>query len=167
MIEPGRIEVPGPAMGAPDAGGGSAVPPAGRVLGVDLGSKRIGVAVSDAGQRLATGLGVVVRIADSTATWLALARLVEDTEAVAVVVGMPRSLDGSLGPAARSALGEVAQLRGLLSVPVETQDERLTTVAAAGALRAGGVRSRARRGVIDQVAAAVMLQTWLDRRRPR
>jgi putative holliday junction resolvase len=165
VIPPGRVDASGANVGVPAAGG--AVPAEGRVLGVDLGSKRIGIAVSDAGQRLATGFTMLARTGDVAATRQALARLVDDEEVVAVVVGMPRSLDGSFGPAARQALEEVAQLRGVLNVPVETQDERLTTVAAAGALRAGGVRGRARRGVIDQVAAAVMLQTWLDRRRPR
>jgi putative holliday junction resolvase len=164
VIPPG-IATPGSEVGALAGGAVIAVPPAGRVLGVDLGTKRIGVAISDAGQRLATGLTVVARAGDMAAVRRTLARLVEDEEVVAVVVGMPRSLDGSLGPAARHALDEVAELRGVLKVPVETQDERLTTVAAAGALRAGGVSSRARRGVIDQVAAAVTLQTWLDRRR--
>jgi putative Holliday junction resolvase len=171
-MRPGRIEPPsvtaGPPAGSvtagPPAGAVTAVPTAGRLLGVDLGRKRIGIAVSDAGQRLATGLTVIVRSGDLVADRRALARLVDDEEVVAVVVGMPRSLDGTLGSAAREAMEEVARLRGVLTVPVETQDERLTTVAAASALRAGGTRSRARRGVIDQVAAAVMLQSWLDRR---
>jgi putative holliday junction resolvase len=152
---------------APDGRLVGAAPPVGRVLGIDLGAKRIGVAVSDAGQRLATGLTVVGRSGDLTADWQALARLADEEEVVAVVVGMPRSLDGSIGPAAQGALDEVARLQEVLDVPVETQDERLTTVAAARALRAGGTTSKARRRVIDQVAAAVMLQSWLDRRRPR
>lgn len=152
---------------APDGPGVGAAPPVGRVLGVDLGAKRIGIAVSDAGQRLATGLTVVVRSGDLAADRRVMARLADDEEVVAVVVGMPRSLDGSIGPAAQAAFDEVAQLQAMLDVPVETQDERFTTVAAADALRAGGATSKTRRGVIDQVAAAVMLQSWLDRRRLR
>jgi putative Holliday junction resolvase len=142
---------------------GRPIPPAGRILGVDLGSVRIGVAVSDGGQRLATGHTVVARSGDVRSDHRALARLVTDEEAVAVVVGLPRSLDGSLGPAARAALDEAARLAEVVGVPVLTCDERLTTVEATRALRAGGTRGRARRRVVDQVAAAVMLQSWLDR----
>jgi putative holliday junction resolvase len=149
------------------AGSAAAAPPAGRVLGIDLGTVRTGVAVSDAGQRLATGLTVITRSADASADRRAIARLVADEDAVAVVVGLPRSMDGSLGPAARAALEEVDRLEGQLAVPVEAYDERLTTVTATRALRAGGTRGRAVRGVVDQVAAAVMLQSWLDGRRSR
>jgi putative Holliday junction resolvase len=152
---------------APDGPLVGGAPAVGRLLGVDLGTKRIGIAVCDAGQRLATGLTVITRSGDPEADRRALAHLADDEEVVAVVVGMPRSLDGSIGPAAQRALEEVARLQEVLSVPVETQDERLTTVAAANALRAGGTTSKAGRGVIDQVAAAVTLQSWLDRRRPR
>jgi len=134
------------------------------VLGVDLGTRRIGVAVSDSGQRLATGLVVVPRSGDTGVDHRALARLAEEESAVAIVVGLPRSLDGSLGPAARAALEEVEALQRSVAVPIETYDERFTTVTAGHALRAGGTRSRARRQVVDQVAAAVLLQAWLDRR---
>jgi len=141
------------------------------VLGVDLGAKRIGVAISDSGQTVATGLTVIARRGhrpdDHAADQRALARLAVEEEVVAVVVGMPRSLDGSMGRAARAALDEVAGLRDVLDVPVETEDERFTTVTASSALRAGGTASKAGRRVIDQVAAAVMLQSWLDRRRWR
>ena len=81
-----------------------------------------------------------------------------------MVVGLPLSLDGSLGPAARAMLTEVTALRETVGVPVETCDERFTTVTAHRALRSGGTRSRDRRKVVDQVAAAVMLQSWLDGR---
>ncbi len=82
-------------------------------------------------------------------------------------MGLPISLDGSIGPAATAALDEVAELEVVLDVPVETWDERLTTVTAHHELAAAGMRSRARRAVVDQVAASVMLQSWLDRvRRP-
>jgi putative holliday junction resolvase len=156
------------AQAAPPAGSAArAAPPAGRVLGIDLGAVRIGVAVSDSGQRLATGLTVITRSGDAGADRGAVARLVADEDAVAVVVGLPRSMDGSLGPAARAALEEVDRLEEQLAVPVEAYDERLTTVTATQVLRAGGTRGRAVRGVVDQVAAAVMLQSWLDGRRPR
>jgi putative holliday junction resolvase len=154
-------------MAASPAEATGPVPRIGRVLGVDLGTKRIGIAISDTGQRLATGLTVLIRSGDPDADRRALARLVDDEEVVAVVVGMPRSLDGSIGPVARVAQAEVSLLDHELGIPVETQDERLTTVTATRALRAGGTKSRGARQVIDQVAAAVILQSWLDGRRAR
>jgi putative Holliday junction resolvase len=141
--------------------------PVGRVLGIDLGSVRIGVAVSDRGQRLATGLTTLTRSGDTVADHRALARLAAEEEVVALVVGLPRSLDGTLGPAALEALDEVAQLQEVVGVPVETYDERLTTVAATNVLRAAGVKGKDRRRMVDQVAAAVMLQSWIDRRQSR
>lgn len=86
------------------------------------------------------------------------------------MVGLPLSLDGEVGPAAAAVLSEVKSLRrtlgGSRSVPVETQDERLTTVTAEDYLAERGIRGRKRREVVDQVAAAVILQTWIDGRRP-
>jgi putative holliday junction resolvase len=143
------------------------VPAAGRVLGVDLGTKRIGVAISDSGQQMATGLTVLTCSGEPAADRRALARLADDEGVVAVVVGMPRSLDGSMGPVSRAAQAQVALLQHELHIPVETQDERLSTVTASRALRAGGIKSRGGRKVIDQVAAAVILQSWLDARRYR
>jgi putative Holliday junction resolvase len=93
-----------------------------------------------------------------------IARLVEEEEAEVVVVGLPLSLDGSRGPAARAAVAEADDLRMVVGVPVELFDERLTTVSAQRALTEAGVRSDAGRRVVDKVAAAVMLQAWLDRR---
>ncbi|HLH47418.1 MAG TPA: Holliday junction resolvase RuvX, partial [Acidimicrobiales bacterium] len=124
------------------AGPAGAIGRRGRVIGLDLGSRRIGVAVSDGDQRLATSVATVQRGGDPVADHRALAALVGDYEAVGVVVGLPRSLSGAVGPAARAALDEVAALRSSLDVPVDTEDERLTTVTAAAALRAGGRSAR-------------------------
>jgi putative Holliday junction resolvase len=88
-----------------------------------------------------------------------------ETGANLVVVGMPLSLSGATGPAARAVEAEVAELRLALSVPVECCDERFSTVIARRALVAGGRRPAARRAVVDKMAAAAILQTWLDRRR--
>jgi putative Holliday junction resolvase len=142
----------------------TAVPGRGRVIGVDLGAKRVGIAVCDSGQHLATAATTLVRTGDRPRERRQLVDLVEEYEAVGVVFGLPRSLSGDLGPAARGVLEEIEALRPLLAVPVDTVDERLTTVAAAGALQAAGRRTRQQRSVIDQVAAAVLLQSWLDRR---
>ena len=84
--------------------------------------------------------------------------------AAVVVVGLPLSLDGTRGPAAQAAALEIAELTEVLPVPVETYDERLTTVTADRSLSQQGLRGPARRRVVDKVAAAVMLQAWLDRR---
>lgn len=133
-----------------------------RAVGIDLGEKRIGVAVS-AGA-VATPYEVVQRSGDRQRDRRTLADIVAETEAEVVVVGLPLSLDGSLGPAARAALDEVEALRDTLSVPVETYDERLTTVTADRQLKEQGLDAKARRRVVDKVAASILLQAWLDAR---
>ena len=138
-----------------------------RALGLDLGDRRIGVAVSDADQVLATPYETVQRVGDRPREHRRLAELVAETGAEVVVVGLPLSLSGDAGPAARKVRREVAALRAALDVPVETYDDRLTTVTADRSLHAMDVKGARRRQVIDQVAAAVLLQAWLDaRRRP-
>jgi putative Holliday junction resolvase len=136
---------------------------AGRALGIDLGSRRIGIAVSDPGGVLASPLRVLERCPDHRADHAALAAVVAETGAEVVVVGLPLSLNGRAGPAAEAVQLEIAELRAVLPVPVEVIDERLTTVAAGRALRTAGVRSRRQRRVVDQAAAALILQSWLDR----
>lgn len=140
------------------------IPPTGRVLGVDLGSRRIGVAVTDSGQTVATGVTALTRSGDRAGDHRALAALVAEYDAVGVVVGLPISLSGDAGPAAQQVLEEVAEIRATVGVEVATQDERLTTRQAAGALRTGGRQARDQRRVIDQSAAAILLQTWVERR---
>ncbi|MDP9387544.1 MAG: Holliday junction resolvase RuvX [Actinomycetota bacterium] len=135
-----------------------------RVVGLDLGGRRIGVAVSDATGTLATPHSVVERGKDRAEDHRRLADLVEELGAEWVVVGLPLSLSGVAGPAACAADEEARALAGAVAVPVETWDERLTTVSAERSLRAGGVRARDRRRVVDKVAAAVLLQGWLDAR---
>jgi putative Holliday junction resolvase len=133
-----------------------------RVIGLDLGTRRIGVAVSDPSGTVATPHAVVERSGDEDADRATIAALVESLGAERVVVGLPRSLDGTIGPAARAAIDEVAALAEVMPVPVETHDERLTTVTAERVLSAQQVHGRARRRVVDKVAAAVILQSWLD-----
>jgi putative holliday junction resolvase len=136
-----------------------------RAIGLDLGTKRIGVALCDSAGTLATPYEVVARTGDRAREHGRIGALVEEAGAQVVVVGLPLSLDGTTGPAARAALDEVEELRAALPVPVVTHDERLTTVTAERQLAAQGVRGPARRKVIDKVAAAVILQSWLDHRR--
>jgi putative Holliday junction resolvase len=132
---------------------------------VDLGSRRVGVAVSDPSGTIASPLEVLERSGDVATDHRRLAEIVGQVGAERVVVGLPRSLSGQVGPAARATLAEVDAIAAAVGVPVETQDERLTTVSAHGVLRALQVKHDARRRVVDKVAAAVLLQAWLDRRR--
>ena len=137
-----------------------------RVLGLDLGTRRIGLAVSDATGRLAVPRGVIERSGDRSVDHAEVARRAREEQAGTVVVGLPLSLSGRTGPAAAAALAEVEELRRVLDVPVVTHDERLTTVTATRALRESGTRRRRRKGDVDQAAAAVILQSWLDRSAP-
>lgn len=135
-----------------------------RAIGLDLGSKRIGVALSDSGGSVATPIEVLQRSRDRQGDHRRIAELVRDTEAEIVVVGMPYSLDGGVGPAARRVAAEVENLRRSLPVPVETYDERLSTVTANRTLMEMDLDAAARRKVVDKVAAAIILQAWLDHR---
>ncbi len=135
-----------------------------RALGLDLGSRRIGVAVSDRSGTVASPLTVLARTGSRRRDHEMITALARDEEVELIVIGLPRSMSGADGPAARGARDEADVLASVAGVPVETWDERLTTVTAERALRAGGVRGRARRQVVDKVAAAVILQSWLDAR---
>lgn len=132
------------------------------MIGIDLGSKRIGVAASDASGTLASPVTVIRRSGNERKDHQAIAEIVAEYEAVAVVVGLPISLSGELGPAARAAADEADRLASVVGVPVHTHDERLTTKTADAALMQNKMKAQARRRIIDQVAAAVMLQSWLD-----
>ncbi len=136
-----------------------------RAVGIDLGTRRVGVAVSDSGGRVATPHTVVVRTGDDDADRARLVAVITDLSPEQIVVGLPLSLDGSTGPAARWAMDEAEALRRLLDVPLELHDERLSTVSVLRSPVLGGGR-RSRRKPVDGQAAAVMLQSWLDGRRP-
>lgn len=136
-------------------------------LGVDVGSVRVGVAVSDDDGLLATPLVTLARDVKRGSDLDALAELVGERSVVEVVVGLPRSLSGRDGRAAAAARGYADALsRRIAPVPVRLVDERLSTVAAERGLRVGGVRARGQRAVIDQAAAALILQSALDAGRP-
>lgn len=138
-----------------------------RVLGIDLGSKRIGIAVSDTGGTVASPLLVLARSKSKRHDHAEIGRIAREEEVEAIVVGLPLNMDGTRGPAARSAAAEADSIATVTGVPVHLQDERLTTVTAERALREASVRGQDRRGVVDKVAAAVLLQTWLDARDAR
>lgn len=138
-----------------------------RALGIDLGARRIGVAVSDAAGTLATPIEVVQRSGDRPRDHRRLLELAVEWEAELLVVGLPLSLDGTVGPAAEGVIGEVAALRDLSPLPVDTYDERLTTVTAERQLAETSLDGPGRRKVVDMVAAAVLLQAFLDGNRPQ
>ncbi|RLE16861.1 MAG: Holliday junction resolvase RuvX [Actinobacteria bacterium] len=134
-----------------------------RILGLDPGERRIGVAVSDATCTIASPVEFVDR--QTRDHEQRLIDLCSEWEIVEIVVGFPMSLDGTEGPAATRAREFGESVKRLTGLPVAFQDERFTTVTAERALLEGGVRRRSRRNKRDQVAAAVMLQAFLDRRR--
>lgn len=134
----------------------------GRRLGVDVGSVRVGVAVCDPAGVLATPLVTLARDPAGEDDLRRIAELVAEHDAVGVVVGLPRTLAGTEGPAAAAARAFADALARHLPVPVELSDERLTTVVATRQLRQRGVRGRRQRAVIDQAAAVAILQGWLD-----
>lgn len=138
-----------------------------RALGLDLGAKRIGVAVSDRSGTIASPLTVITRSGRRDDDHRRIAALVVEEEAEILVIGLPLTMSGEMGSAANAAVAEAEALATVVGVPIETCDERLTTVTAERALIAADMRREARRQVIDKVAAAVMLQAWLDRRGQR
>jgi putative Holliday junction resolvase len=131
-----------------------------RVMAVDLGSVRTGVAVSDE-------LGMLAQpwktLPGGDKTIDAIVSAVAELKPSRVLVGLPRNMDGTYGPAAESARAFADLLRARIDCPVDLWDERLTTVSAQRALRESGRKARDQRGVVDQVAAQFLLQSWLDR----
>lgn len=130
-------------------------------MALDVGERRIGVALSDETATLASPL-ITLRRTGERQDAEALADLVARHEVAAVVLGLPLNMDGSRGPQAEKVLAFAERLRGRLRVPVVTLDERLTTVEAEERLRAAGLGWKARKGVVDQAAAVVILQEYLD-----
>ena len=134
----------------------------GRHLGLDVGDRRIGVALSDETATLASALTTLTRSGGRKDATL-VADLARRHEVAAVVVGLPLNMDGTRGPQAEKVLGFVESLRRRLAhVPVVTRDERLTTVEAEEKLREAGVGWKERKRVVDQAAAVVILQEYLD-----
>lgn len=140
-------------------------PGRGRRLGVDVGTVRIGVAVSDPDGVLATPVETVRRDR-GTGHLRRIVSLVNELHVVEVVVGLPRTLADRAGASADDAVEMADLLAGRIQpIPVRLADERLTTVSAARSLREAGVRTKDQRGKIDQAAAVAILQGWLDQRR--
>jgi putative Holliday junction resolvase len=156
---PQHLKVPPPPAVPPSRGG--------RVLGVDVGTVRVGLALSDVTGTLASPLETLRR-AKNHSDLDRLAALVVEHEVTEVVVGEPVHLSGASGASAEDAGNYAQELADRIpDVPVILIDERLSTVTAASHLREGGIDSRKQRSVIDQAAAVVILQQFLDSRRPR
>lgn len=134
-------------------------------LGVDVGSVRVGLASSDPDGLVATPVRTLARDDAGGADLRAIAAEVDERGALEVLVGLPRSLNGTEGPAAVLARAYAGRLVALVDVPVRMVDERLSTVAATRALRESGVKGRKQRSRVDQAAAVVLLQTALDTER--
>ena len=132
-----------------------------RILALDHGSKRIGVAVSDEMKLIATPLEFIP--AHPFAAFLVrLKELIREKEVELLLVGMPRNMDGSYGPAALKVQEFVGVLKEAVTVPIKTWDERLTSAQANRFLIAAGDRRSKRRDKVDQTAAAILLQSYLD-----
>jgi putative Holliday junction resolvase len=136
-----------------------------RLLGIDLGSKRIGVSVSDRSGTIASPLTVITRGKSQRVDHDEIARLVREEEAEGVVVGLPLNMDGSEGPAAVAARQEVERMTTVVGVPVFLHDERRSTVQADRSMSQRNMNALDRRAVVDKVAAAFILQSWLDSHR--
>ncbi len=135
-----------------------------RYLGLDVGDARIGVARSDETATLASGLETIRRVGPRKDV-KAVAALVRENEVAGVVVGLPRRLDGEIGPQAEKVLAFMDALKAAVKVPVIPWDERFTTAAANRVLIEGDVDRKGRRAVVDKVSAILILQSWLDSRK--
>jgi putative Holliday junction resolvase len=134
-----------------------------RILALDHGSKRIGVAVSDETKTIAQPLEYIP--AEPCAGFLErLRQLIQEKEVELILVGLPRNMDGSYGPAALKVQTFIAVLKDTIAVPIQTLDERLTSVQANRILIQGGVRRDKRKEKVDKMAAAILLQSYLDGR---
>lgn len=136
-----------------------------RHLAFDIGERRIGVAVSDPSGRVATPV-IVLDTRALAADRAPLRRLIEDYEPELLVVGLPLTMAGAEGPQAQSVRATVGRLLEPLGIPVAYHDERLSSTEAERAMAAAGSDSKARRGSVDMVAAAILLQSFLDAKRP-
>jgi putative holliday junction resolvase len=132
-----------------------------RILALDHGTRRVGVAVSDELQMIAQPLEYIAP--EPFVDFLArLKEILREKEASLILVGLPRNMDGSYGPAALKVQEFVAALRDAVTIPIKTWDERLTTVQAQKYLIQGGVRRDQRKQKVDKTAAAILLQSYLD-----
>ena len=134
----------------------------GRIIGVDFGEVRTGVAVSDVSRFLASGIGYV-KVGGLEKTAAKIAEIAAEQQADAVVVGCPVNMDGSQGPRAERCRAFAQKVEELTGLPVAMMDERMTTMAASRFLNETNTRGAKRKGVIDTLSAQIILQNFLDR----
>lgn len=137
-----------------------------RIMGLDYGDRKIGVAMSDMFGWTAQGLEVVERRRDG-AEMQRIADLVREHEVEEIVVGLPKNMNGSIGPRGEICIEFADQLRAMLNLPVHLWDERLTTVSAERTLLEADVSRKKRRQVVDKMAASLILQNYLDSKSKR
>ena len=135
-----------------------------RILGLDIGEKRIGVAVSDPTGSVATPL-CVLDARQVLGDGRQLSQIVADYEAELIVAGLPLSLDGTEGPQAAAARAAAERLASLVSLPLDFADERLSSAEARRSMGEAGMSDRDQRGKVDMIAASIFLQSYLDARR--
>lgn len=133
-----------------------------RILAVDVGEKRIGTALSDAGGRIAQGLKLLASCGSLPGNVAALAELARQFEVDRVVVGLPKNLDGSVGPKAQRIIALAEGIRKAAGLPVDLWDERFSTDEAHRIFDMASVKRKKRKGVIDVMAAQIILQGYLD-----
>jgi len=135
-----------------------------RILGIDYGDRRIGLALSDDGEKIATGLPTLERKGASVDLTEALSRVCREQGVARIVVGVPVNMDGSHGPRARLSVEFAQRLRESLGIEVETWDERLTTAQAERLMLAADLSREKRKQRRDRLAAQLLLQSYLDAR---
>ena len=135
-----------------------------RYLGLDLGSRTLGVSVSDKMGFIASGLTIIRHQEEYDRLINEVEKLVNEYEIEAIVLGYPKNMNGTIGPKGELSLSFKEELEKKLNIPVYLQDERLTTKSATDMLIEGNVSRKKRKEVIDSVAATIILQTYLDRR---
>ena len=134
------------------------------ILCIDYGSKTLGIAVSDDLGMMGHGIGTIRR-STKALDFEALRRHIDRYGVDTILLGLPCNMDGSIGPAAQAVLGFAEELKAELGLPVETWDERLSSFEAEDRLIGADMRSKKRRKVIDTVAAAIILQGYLDHKK--
>lgn len=137
-----------------------------RILGLDIGDKRIGVAITDEIGITAQPVGTIDR-SRTPACFKEIIKIAKEYGAACIVAGLPKKLDGSSSPQTEKVESFIAELKTQTDIPIQTWDERLTTVTAEASLIQANMRRKSRRKVIDSVAAQIMLQHYLDCNRPQ
>ena len=134
-----------------------------RYLGLDLGSRTLGIAISDARGIIASYYGTIRHLEDYDSLIPKIVSLVEELQIEAIVLGFPKNMNNTIGPKGELSLQFQKKLEEQLAIPVYLQDERLTTVSAHKVLIEGGLRRDKRKKVVDSMAATIILQSYLDK----